>query len=304
MRKTRSALLVIVALIFIPTLVLANSGDFSGAMAIGTSYAGIVTAPTNGLIVQGNVGIGTATASNPVVANGIVQSVTGGFKFPDGTTQTTAATGGIQSVKSQVFTASGTYTPSAGMAYASVRLIGGGGGGGGSAASNTGAGGGGAGGAAEGILTAATIGASQVVTIGAGGSGGASGNHTGNAGGVTSLGSLLTGNGGSGGLGAANTNTSVTGGAGGTASGGDIQYTGAYGGNGGGQNSVLGFAYGGSGASGIFGGGGGGGNAGTSPPTAGVSYGAGGGGASSSSGNTAGAAGSGGVVIVTEFCTQ
>jgi hypothetical protein len=36
------------------------------------------------------VGIGTASPSNPLSVAGIVQSTTGGFKFPDGTTQTTA----------------------------------------------------------------------------------------------------------------------------------------------------------------------------------------------------------------------
>jgi len=36
------------------------------------------------------VGIGTATPANPLTVAGIVQSTTGGFKFPDGTTQTTA----------------------------------------------------------------------------------------------------------------------------------------------------------------------------------------------------------------------
>lgn len=70
-----------------------NELDVSGGTAIGTSYAGTDTAPTSGLIVQGNVGIGTATPSNPLSVNGIVQSLTGGFKFPDGTTQTTAASG-------------------------------------------------------------------------------------------------------------------------------------------------------------------------------------------------------------------
>jgi hypothetical protein len=96
MKISRSALfLLTLALFFIPGLALAsNAGDFAGGVAIGTGYAGVNTAPTNGMIVQGNVGIGTTTASNPVVANGVVQSLSGGFKFPDGTTQTTAATGG------------------------------------------------------------------------------------------------------------------------------------------------------------------------------------------------------------------
>lgn len=38
----------------------------------------------------GAVGIGTTTPANPLSVNGIIQSLTGGFKFPDGTTQTTA----------------------------------------------------------------------------------------------------------------------------------------------------------------------------------------------------------------------
>ena len=38
-----------------------NSLDIYGAVAIGTGYAGVNTAPMNGVIVQGNVGIGTAT---------------------------------------------------------------------------------------------------------------------------------------------------------------------------------------------------------------------------------------------------
>jgi hypothetical protein len=37
--------------------------DVYGGMAIGTGYAGTTAAPTNGLIVQGNVGIGT---NNPL----------------------------------------------------------------------------------------------------------------------------------------------------------------------------------------------------------------------------------------------
>ncbi len=38
-----------------------NTLDVYGAQAIGTGYAGVNTAPTNGLIVQGNVAIGTST---------------------------------------------------------------------------------------------------------------------------------------------------------------------------------------------------------------------------------------------------
>ena len=64
MRTTSAALIpLVVGLAFLPILAEANSGDFSGGVAIGTSYAGTDTAPTNGLIVQGSVGIGTTTSS-------------------------------------------------------------------------------------------------------------------------------------------------------------------------------------------------------------------------------------------------
>ncbi len=41
----------------------------------------------------GNVGVGTSTPAYPLSVNGTIFSSTGGFRFPDGTTQTTAATG-------------------------------------------------------------------------------------------------------------------------------------------------------------------------------------------------------------------
>lgn len=115
----------------------------------------------------------------------------------------------------QRFTSSGTYTAPAGLKWARVKMSGGGGGGGSVAgASNVAGGGGGAGGFLEALLTAAQLGASQTVTIGALGSGGASGgNNAGAAGGTTSLGSLLSCTGGAGGNAGG---TQVSGGSGGT----------------------------------------------------------------------------------------
>lgn len=102
----------------------------------------------------------------------------------------------------QTFTASGTYTPTPGTAFARVRMVGGGGAG---AGANIPASGqvtlgapGGAGTYAEGKFSIAQIGASQVVTIGAGGASTLAGG--GNTGGTTSLGSLITAPGGIGGL--------------------------------------------------------------------------------------------------------
>jgi hypothetical protein len=62
--KTAFIALGVVALILYASPSFAtNAGDFAGAVAIGTSYAGTVSAPTDGLAVQGSVGIGT---SNPL----------------------------------------------------------------------------------------------------------------------------------------------------------------------------------------------------------------------------------------------
>src|SRR3954471_20116985 len=72
-------------------------------------------------------------------------------------------------VTKQVFTASGTYTPTPGMVACVIECVGGGGGGGGaqSVGGNNGAGaGGGGGGYSRTYATAATVGASQTVTIG------------------------------------------------------------------------------------------------------------------------------------------
>lgn len=104
------------------------------------------------------------------------------------------------SVKTTVFTASGTFTPDPKMLWCEVTAFGGGGAGGGAVAtaSTVSIGLGGNGGAkAILIANAATIGGPQAVTIGAGGTG-VSG-AAGNAGGSTTLGSLLSAKGGEGG---------------------------------------------------------------------------------------------------------
>lgn len=111
----------------------------------------------------------------------------------------------INKITVQVFTSNGTYTPTSGMQYCTIEVVGGGGGGGGAAtnaAGNASCGTGGSGGGyARKTFTAATIGASQTVTIGTGGTGGSAGANNGSAGGNTSVGSLISATAGSGGTG-------------------------------------------------------------------------------------------------------
>jgi hypothetical protein len=71
----------------------ANKLDVEGSAAIGAGYSGTSAAPANGLIVEGAVGIGTSAPTSPLTVNGTIESTSGGVKFPDGTTQTTAAPG-------------------------------------------------------------------------------------------------------------------------------------------------------------------------------------------------------------------
>jgi hypothetical protein len=277
-------------------LVFQNNAAFAGTLTLAKKswqpYS-VALAATDGTKV-GNCNFNSAQFT--VDANGFV-STTG------------IASNAFNQVKNQVFAATGTYTPTTGMKYCQIICIGGGAAGGGApttTVSNTSCGsGGGAGEYAVGIFTAATIGASQAVTIGAGGTGvsGAAGNN----GGTTSVGALITANGGTGGLASTSASLIVTavgqaGGTGGT--GGDYRCDGANGtfgvsafgvagstiqGHGGdGGNSYLGA--GGRGA--LSAGNGGGGHL----------YGSGGGGSLTfASAATTGGSGDPGIVIVTEY---
>ncbi|MDR5812022.1 hypothetical protein QCE62_00270 [Caballeronia sp. LZ033] len=103
----------------------------------------------------------------------------------------------------QVFTSSGTYTPTAGTTKVIVKSVGGGGAGGSTAATSAGQSAVGAGGSSAGyaevLLTAGFSGVT--VTVGAGGTPGAAGANSGNAGGTTSFGTIISCPGGSGGAG-------------------------------------------------------------------------------------------------------
>lgn len=114
-----------------------------------------------------------------------------------------AGSGVGPSIKMQIFSANGTYTPSDGMRYCMVEAVGAGGGGGGSDGSSAdiycGVGGGG-GGYTRRVLVRDQIGTAQTVTIGVGGTGG-TGQNNGTDGSNTSLGtSLVVAVGGEGGI--------------------------------------------------------------------------------------------------------
>ena len=65
----------------------------------GDTMAGTLTLPADGLVAGtdqlvlsgGNVGVGTAAPAEKLSVAGVIESTSGGVKFPDGTTQTTAA---------------------------------------------------------------------------------------------------------------------------------------------------------------------------------------------------------------------
>lgn len=193
----------------------------------------------------------------------VVDRATGMVAFPSG---------GPANVRT--FAASGTYTPTPGVKFVEVFLFGAGGGGGSGARQASGAiasggGGGGGGGRTNLIFTAAQVGASQLVTIGAGGYGGAAqtvngaAGNNGSQGGGTTFGSLARAGGGGGGAG------------GGLGVG--------SGGGGGGGPSANGWnasgATGGQGFAGVFGSGGNAANGGTMFYSGHASAGGGGGGA-------------------------
>lgn len=189
----------------------------------------------------------------------------------------------------QTFTGTGTYTPTAGMSYCIVHMVGGGAGGATMASGNYGGGGGGTGEYATGVFTAAQIGANKAVTIGAAGA------ANGGAGGTTSLGTLLTAVGG-----AANA-ASATGGAGGTGgTGTGLHCPGGYGGAG--ALAAASGVVGGDGGASWFGSGGYGGQGNLSNGAAGTAYGSGGGGnGNSSSIWSVGGIGAAGVVLIYEY---
>lgn len=227
----------------------------------------------------------------------------GQFMTTDGAgTASWTSSGSLGSLNIQTFTASGTYTPTAGMEEAIIEIVGAGGGGSGAPAGEAG-GGGGAGGYSRRKVTAADVGVSQVVTIGSGGTGGV-GNAAGTAGGTTSVGALISATGGGGG------SPGHAAGAGGVGSLGDLNLNGSRGGPGvwraGGSNTM---SLGGEGGGTFFGQGAGApaladaGNPNTSANgfTALVKGCGGSGGCALGTSTATGGAGSDGLVVITEY---
>lgn len=268
------------------------TADNSGAVTINVDGKGVKN------LEKMVAGTSTALATGDIKNGVIYVARYDGTRFQ---LQTGGATA-IVSVKTQQFSASGTYTPSAGMVYCVVELVGGGGGGGGvTNGGNYIGGGGGAGGYSRETLTAATIGASQTVTIGAAGTAGNTSGSDGGAGGTTSLGALLQATGGAGGIGGAAAQ-SQSGGAGGAGSGGDMNSNG-QGGGAGSYSATSNVGHSGAGGSSLLGGGGQG-QKGNVTGVDGQNGGGGSGGTSNGVTNRAGGAGGAGYMIIREYCSQ
>lgn len=258
------------------------------------STTGAATLNVNGIGAKAITKIGTAALASGDIISGMAVSLRyDGTQFQ---LLNPTANSAIKSVKFQNFASNGTYTPSSGMLEAIVEIVGGGGRGG-SGSGGFGSGGGGSGAYVKVLLTATQVGSSQTVTIGAASTGANAGN--------TSLGSLITCNGGTDGN-YGNSNTEVGGNGGSyTVTTGTLMI-GVSGQNGGtaGRTTDDGPDLGGAGGSTPIGAGGpmtwGFGNAATNG-SPGTGYGSG----------SSGAVGTGspgtpmaGYISITEFCTQ
>jgi hypothetical protein len=182
-----------------------QSSTGSNNTALGSVTGQTVGTGSNNILIGYNADVPTGSTSNYLNIGGVITGdMTTGPALKNGFTATTQSAGdnstkiattayvdaaagaGIITVSQQVFTASGTYTPSAGMVYCIAEAVGGGGGGGGASGNTAECGSGGGGGEyARVLLTAAQVGASKSVTIGAAG---AAGNNSGGNGGAGVLG--------------------------------------------------------------------------------------------------------------------
>ena len=220
----------------VPVISQGSSADptFGTAVVAGGGTGG-VSYTAFSLIAAGTTSTGAFQNVSGVGTSGQLLQSQGAGALPQWATVSSGS--GFTSITVQTFTSSGTYTPTSGMKYCVVEICGGGAGGGGITLASTvlcGGGGGGAGGYAKKTFAAATIGASQSFTLGAGGTGGSSGTVNGAAGTASTFGTgpLLTANGAdfATSFNAASPSSYFHASLGGTASGGDVNISGMPGG--------------------------------------------------------------------------
>ncbi len=175
-----------------------------GQVAAGTTANVIRTDSLSANTYTVQVQRATTAASSTLADNGVSHFNSADFTIDNNGFVSISSPGSkaLTQVNIQTFTSSGTYTPTSGMKYCVVEVVGGGGSGGGASASQgigepfSIAGGGGGGAYSKGIFNASSIGSSQTVTIGSGGTGAIG---AGSPGGTTSMGTLISVGGGGGG---------------------------------------------------------------------------------------------------------
>lgn len=199
---------------------LAGALTTTGAYTVNQTYTAntAITMPTSGTVIStaSNNGVSLGMLAQ-IGAHTLIGNTTGSTANPN----TVATSNFIQSINVQAFGASGTYTPTPGMVFciAKVQAAGGGSGGTNGGGNTVGIAGAGAGSYAEVLLTAAQIGTSQTVTLGAPGTAGTTAPTSGGNAAVTTLGTLIScpGGNGSAGSGTSGSNLSLQGATGGAA---------------------------------------------------------------------------------------
>lgn len=196
----------------VPSTAQPSFTDVTGTAQVTQGGTGQTSYSTGDLLYASGA---TSLAKLSAASDGNVLTLSGGLP-----TWATGGSGATYSTKT--FSASGTYTPTAGTTYIQITCIGSGGGGGGTKGIGAAGGGGGGGSGGTSIYRGAPPSPSASVTIGAGGNGGSA--SSGGTGHSTSVGSLCVAAGGTaGGGGSLNvpttaTNSVYTGGTGGAAS--------------------------------------------------------------------------------------
>lgn len=196
-----------VALSYTSPIFSLNDTSGSGFSEIDFRNAGVtkwgVGSNTTSTAFYVNRSSGGVYVDTPLQING----TTGLATFADGITSSGTNTGFIgRLINVQIFSSSGTYTPTTGTASVVITVQGSGGGGGGAATTTSGqtaaAGGGGSGSYAKARFTSGFTGG-IAVTVPSGGAGGTAGANNGTAGSAASIGSLISCSGGMAGAGAA-----------------------------------------------------------------------------------------------------